>query len=64
MEFILWIIFGFFVGIVLMSTLQINKIKNYEKQIGELMKDNMGLMLELHELKYGKNKHITMQEGK
>lgn len=59
MEFILCIIFGFFVGIVLMSVLQINKIKNYEKQIGELMKDNMGLMSELHELKYGNNKHIT-----
>lgn len=62
MEFILWIIFGLFVGIILMSVLQINKIKNYEKQIGELMKDNMGLMSELNELKYGKNKHITMYE--
>lgn len=60
MEFILWIILGLFVGIILMSALQINKIKNYEKQIDALMADNMELMSELHELKYGKNKHITM----
>lgn len=60
MQFILGIILGFFVGIVLMSVLQINKIKKYEKRIDELMKDNMELMLELHELKYGNNKHITM----
>ena len=60
MEFILWIIFGFFVGIVLMSALQINKTNNYEKQIDELMKDNMELMSEIHELKYGNNNHITM----
>ena len=57
---LLGFILGLFVGIVLMSALQINKIKNYEKQIDALMKDNMELMSELHELKYGKNKHITM----
>lgn len=60
MEFILCIILGLFVGIILMSALQINKIKNYEKQIDELIVDNMELMSKLNELKYGKNKHITM----
>lgn len=60
MEFILWIILGLVEGIILMSALQINKIKTYEKRIDELMADNMKLMSELYELKYGKNKHITM----
>lgn len=60
MEFILCIILGLFVGIILMSALQINKIKNYEKQIDELIVDNIELMSKLNELKYGKNKHITM----
>lgn len=60
MEFILCIILGLFVGIILMSVLQINKIKNYEKRIDKLMRDNFELMSELNELKYGNNKHITM----
>lgn len=53
-------ILGLIAGMIIMCILKINKIKDYEIQIGELMKDNMGLMSELHELKYGKNKHITM----
>ena len=60
MEFILCIILGLFVGIILMSALQINKIKNYEKRIDELIQDNKELLSELYELKYGNNKHITM----
>ena len=60
MEFILWIILGLVEGIILMSALQINKIKTYEKRIDELMADNMKLMSELYELKYGNNNHITM----
>ena len=60
MEFILCIILGLFVGIILMSALQINQIKNYEKRIDELIQDNKELLSELYELKYGNNKHITM----
>ena len=59
MEFILCIILGLFVGIILMSALQINKIKNYEKQINTLMVDNMELKLEQYDLKCEINKHIT-----
>lgn len=56
MQFIL----GLIVGIILMSALYINKTNNYEKQINTLMVDNMELKLQLYNLKYGKNKHITM----
>lgn len=55
-------ILGLIAGMIIMCILKINKIKDYEIQIDELMDDNMELMSELNELKYGKNKHITMYE--
>ena len=55
-----YFILGLIVGMIIMCILKINKIKDYEIQIDELMDDNMKLVSELHELKYGNNKHITM----
>lgn len=52
-------IMGLVVGIILMCCLQVNKCKDYEKKIDMLLDDNMNLLDELSELKYGDNKHIT-----
>lgn len=53
-------ILGLVAGITIMCILKINKIKDYEIQIDDLIADNMKLMSALNELKYGKNKNITM----
>lgn len=52
-------ILGLIVGIVIMCALQVNKVKDYERKIDMLLGDNMDLLEELSELKYGDNKHIT-----
>ena len=52
-------IMGLVVGIVIMCALQVNKVKDYERKIDMLLGDNMDLLEELSDLKYGDNKHIT-----
>lgn len=52
-------IMGLVAGIILMCIVQVNKYKDYERKIDMLLEDNMDLLEELSELKYGDNKHIT-----
>lgn len=52
-------IMGLVVGMFIMCILQVNKYKDYEKKIDMLLEDNMNLLEEISELKYGDNKHIT-----
>ena len=60
MGYILCFIIGAISGMIAVCCIVVNKINNYQEKIISVMNDRKELMSELHELKYGKNKHITM----
>ena len=57
---IIGLIIGFIYGTLITSNFFLDKINNYQEKIISVMNDRKELITELHELKYGKNKHITM----